>query len=390
MKRRHILRWGCAQCAVLPLAGFANTSDVGADSWQAPQRFARPDLASDEGGLWALMDREETKLRRSPFLLKDSELQNYVLDIACKLGAGHCQDIRTYLVRMPIFNASMAPNGMMQVWSGLLLRVENEAQLAAVIGHEIGHYLQRHSLERMRDFKGRTAAGLVLAMFGIVGLLGQLAVMAGGLAFSRSQERDADIIGLKLMADAGYDTREAAKIWRNLRAEAASNPGSEEATRSPMLATHPASDERAVELERWAESRSANGRVGQEQYRDRIANVQSLMLDDELSRSRFSESLVLMNRLIANQPERADLLFYRGEAHRLRAKSDDLDLALADFEAALDKGTVPPKLHRAKAEILKHKGDSEGAQKAYAKFLELQPDAPDAAMIRDYLKGTSS
>ena len=55
------------------------------------------------------------------------------------------------LVRTPYFNASMAPNGMMQVWSGLLLRVDNEAQLAAVLGHEIGHYLARHSVERLRD-----------------------------------------------------------------------------------------------------------------------------------------------------------------------------------------------------------------------------------------------
>ena len=109
-------------------------------------------MASDEGGYgpsWTGRNR----LRRSPFNLRDPKLRSYVQDIACRLGAGHCPDIRVHLVRTPYFNASMAPNGMMQVWSGLLLRVDNEAQLAAVLGHEIGHYLARHSVERLRDVK---------------------------------------------------------------------------------------------------------------------------------------------------------------------------------------------------------------------------------------------
>jgi len=54
---------------------------------------------------------------------------------------------------MPCFNAGMAPNGMMQIWSDLLMRVESEVQLAPVIEHEIGHYLQRHTVERLRDIK---------------------------------------------------------------------------------------------------------------------------------------------------------------------------------------------------------------------------------------------
>ena len=81
----------------------------------------------------------------------DLKLHAYVEDIACRLGASHCPDIRVHIVRTPWFNASMAPNGMMQVWSGLLLRADNEAQLAAVLGHEIGHYISRHSVERLRD-----------------------------------------------------------------------------------------------------------------------------------------------------------------------------------------------------------------------------------------------
>lgn len=79
-----------------------------------------------------MMDREESRLRRSPFRLRDATLETYLSELACKLAGEHCPDMRVYPLRAPYFNASMAPNGMMQVWSGLLLRVENEAQLAAV------------------------------------------------------------------------------------------------------------------------------------------------------------------------------------------------------------------------------------------------------------------
>ena len=91
--------------------------------WIAPPRFTRPEVATDEGGLWAMMDREETRMRRSPFLIRDANLRDYLQGIACKLAGEHCPDVRVYPVRTPFFNASMAPNGMMQVWSGLLLRV---------------------------------------------------------------------------------------------------------------------------------------------------------------------------------------------------------------------------------------------------------------------------
>ena len=74
-----------------------------------------------------MMDRAEAQLRRSPFVLRDEKLRAYVQDITCRLASQHCPDVRVHLVRTPYFNASMAPNGMMQVWSGLLLRVENEA-----------------------------------------------------------------------------------------------------------------------------------------------------------------------------------------------------------------------------------------------------------------------
>ena len=389
MRRRAVLRAGCAHCAGWLGAGAFGTAAAQASNWAAPARFSRPDIASDEGGLWALTDREETRLRRSPFLMRDAALRDYLQGIACKLAGEHCPDVRVYPVRTPFFNASMAPNGMMQVWSGLLLRVENEAQLAAVIGHEIGHYLQRHLVDRLRDAKSRSAFGTFLALFGAAGMLGQLAMLAGAFGFSRDQEREADAIGLALMTQAGYDPREAAKVWDNLRAELAAAPGKDPNESSPMFATHPPSDERSATLTRLAEA-ATGGFVGRQEYADRLRSLQFGLLDDELKRGQYAQALVLLDRLIAGGPTRADLHYFRGEARRLRAGDGDLDAAVADLQRAIALGGEPPQAHRSLGYIHQKRNEAAQAREAFGRYLERSPDAPDANLIRLYVTETRS
>lgn len=381
MKRRHLLAAGCAHCAGL-WSGVAAAQ--GAADWIAPDRFAKPDLATDEGGLYAMMDREEKRLRRSPFVIRDAALQDYLQGIACKLGGQHCPDVRVYPVRTPFFNASMAPNGMMQVWSGLLLRVDNEAQLAGVIGHEMGHYLQRHMLDRLRDSRARSAFATLMVPFGLVGLVGQLAALAGMMAFSRDQERQADAIGISLMRRAGYDPREAGKVWGNLRAELAAVPGGDPTKSSPMFATHPASDERAESMGRLAEDASG-GFLGDAEYQAKLAPFQFDLLDDELKRGQHAETLALLDRLVARSPQRADLLYFRGETRRLRAQQDDFEPARADLERAVALGNEPAQVHRALGYLYQKHERTPEARAAFARYVERLPDAPDANLIRAYL-----
>ncbi|RTL24069.1 MAG: hypothetical protein EKK52_02455 [Burkholderiales bacterium] len=381
MKRRALI--GCAQCLALSgLLGPAASRAQG--SWLAPPRFERPDVATDEGGLWAMMDREETRLRRSPFLVRDAALQKYLQDMACKLAGSHCPDVRVYPVRTPFFNASMAPNGMMQVWTGLLLRVDNEAQLAAVIGHEIGHYMQRHTLERLRDVKSRSAFGMFLGMFGLVGLVGQMATLAGAFGFSRDQERQADQIGLALMRQAGYDTHEAPKVWDNLRLELAAVHGGDPSLRNPLFASHPGSAERGEKLRELSAGDEA-GYVGEAEHRRALLGLQAQMLEDELKRGQTGETLALLGRLIERQPERADLLYSRGEARRLRAADGDLDQALADFQRAIAVGSEPAEVYRSLGYLLRSRDDAEHAREAFGRYVEKAPAAPDVALIKSFL-----
>jgi predicted Zn-dependent protease len=352
--------------------------------WVPPARFTRPDVASEEGGLWALMDREEARVRRSPFCMHEAGLNPYLSEIACKLGADHCPDIRVYAVRTPHFNASMAPNGMMQVWSGLLLRMENEAQLAAIMAHEIGHYLQRHSLEQLRDAKARSAFATAMIAFGVYGLAGQLIALGGAYAFNRDQERDADRISIELMRRTGYDAREAAKVWANLLEELRANPAVDPTHDSVLFATHPPSDERRDELQRL--SAHDDGQTSEAAYKAQLAPLRFSLLEDEIKRGRFDESVVLLDRLLAREPEHGDLLYFRGEARRRRHGNGDAALAMADYEAAVRSGQAPAVTHRSMADVYRSMGWSEQARAAWQRYLQAAPDAPDAALIRQYLE----
>lgn len=382
MKRRGFLRAACG-CS---LAALANLS-LAEDPWRAPARFARPEVASDEGGLWAMMDREETKLRRSPFNLRAPELQAYVQDIACRLGSEHCPDIRVHLMRTPYFNASMAPNGMMQVWSGLLLRADNEAQLAAVLGHEIGHYMERHSLERLRAAKSSSAVGQFLGLLGPVGLIGQVGVVAGMFAYSREHERDADRIGALLMNRAGYDVSEAPKVWANLMLESKASPGGGK-ERNSLFATHPASEERQEALSELAATYPGGAR-NEEPWQKSCAPYLREWLRDEVKRGQHEESIALLTRAMARSIGRGEYLYARGETYRLRAGEGDLDHSIEDFRGAAALGDEPPETHRGLGMIYRARKRSSDARASFERYLELAPQAPDVLMIRNYLEELS-
>jgi beta-barrel assembly-enhancing protease len=243
--RRAWLRSACAHCMAVggvfgSLISQAQTTvptDTPVPDWS--KRFERPAIDTDEGGLWAMMDREETRLRRSPLAVKDADLTKYLQDMVCRLTDAHCPDIRVHVMRTPWFNATMAPNGMLQVWSGLLLRVENEAQLAAVLGHELGHYLERHTLERLRDIKSRAAFAQFLGLFGAIGAIGQLGVLAGAFAFSRDHETRADRLGMRLLQQASWSGDEAPKVWGNLLEEVKIVGGEDVGKRIALFASNP-------------------------------------------------------------------------------------------------------------------------------------------------------
>jgi predicted Zn-dependent protease len=289
-----------------------------------------------------------------------------------------------YLVNTPYFNANMAPNGMMQVWSGLMLRVDNEAQLAAVLGHEIGHYLARHSVDQLRDAKSRTAFASFLGMFGVVGALGGLGVLGAGFSYTRDHEREADRIGVLLMHKAGYDTSQAAKVWADLLLELQAKPGGDP-SKNGFFASHPPAEERQAALRELAES-MPGGAANAAEWREKTRPFRRKWLEDELKRGQYEESIALLTRKIAVEPEQPDYLYVRGEVHRLRAAQGDYEAALVDYQAAALNSAAPPEVWRGMGTVYRARHEIPEARASYRSYLEAAPQAPDVGMIKSYLE----
>lgn len=152
-------------------------------------------------------------------------------------------------------NAFAIPGGNIGVYAGLLKVTKNAAQLAAVIGHEMGHVIAGHANERMSQHM-MTGLGLSVLSAAIgtqtgaftqrqlTSLLGMGAKVGILLPFSRTQESEADRIGLKLMAEAGFDPRQAIDLWHNMSAAAGGKAPPE------FLSTHPSNKDRIQNLEK--------------------------------------------------------------------------------------------------------------------------------------------
>jgi predicted Zn-dependent protease len=383
--RRGFLRSACGHC--LGFSGLLGASALAQDLSRiaVPPRFKRPALDTDEGGLWSMMDREETRIKRSPLTIRDQALGTYLTDLICKLSDGHCPDIRVHAVRVPHFNAMMAPNGMMMVWSGLLLRVENEAQLVAVLGHELGHYLERHQVEQLRAAKDHAMlAQMVGLVGGVGGFVGKMGIMASMFAFSREHETRADRMGMRLMQRAGYDGREAAAVWDNLLTELKVTGGKDVGERGDLFTTHPTTAGRRDELLQLAGS--AGGITGDDSYRKAIAPLRFGWIQDEIKRGQYEESLLLFGRMAKKDANDAQALFGRAEVYRLRDEAGDADRALVDLAAASRLPQPPAETYRSLGLIQKQRNDRAGAAQAFEAYLAQAPQAPDAAMVRSYLQ----
>jgi len=145
-------------------------------------------------------------------------------------------------------NAYCMPGGKIMVYSGLVDRLHvNDAELAAVIGHEMGHALREHTRERVsREYVQQIALTGAALLTGA----GQTAVDLGAavanvtyqLPHSREQETEADEIGLELMARAGYDPHEAVSLWKKMMS-------AQQGGTPQFLSTHPSSQSRMKKLE---------------------------------------------------------------------------------------------------------------------------------------------
>jgi beta-barrel assembly-enhancing protease len=343
---------------------------------------APPELAKDEAGLRGYWDKVEEDLRRSPLLERDPALNAYLRDLVCKLEASVCKELRVYLIHAPAFNASMAPNGLMLIYTGLLLRVENEAQLAFVLGHEIGHYRAKHSLALYRSAK-RTAnilQTLGLAFGGTAQLLAALPAEAMLYKYSRDFEREADQFGFSALLAQGYAPGEPGRSFTQLLKEEKVR----DQFRLSAFASHPPTAERAEQLIAMGRTATQTGVTHAERFRKLTVPFRQRWLEDELARRNFGQTEMLLNRLAADGRS-GQLAFFRGELYRKRAAPNDLDRALKNYQNAARQADAPVVVFRELGYLLRKLKRPAEANQALQEYVRRAPNAADSNYVRSLI-----
>ncbi len=356
--------------APLVLAGLAFPSAGAA-------QVRLPDIGDSSASVWsaaeekALADELVRNLRRAGRLLDDPELLEYLDALGARLVAaaeGAGQRFRFVLVRDSAINAFAAPGGLIGIHAGLLLAARSEGEVAAVIAHEIAHVTQRHLARAYEDASKSslpTAAAILAAV--LLGSqdpqLGSAAVagVAAGavqrkINFTRDNEREADRIGIQILAGAGFDPGHMHRFFEHLQ-----RAGRYYGTQLPeFLLTHPVTSDRLAEAKDRAAAMPAVGERALPEFELAQARVRVLTAEDpaqplgyfrgELARdegadaSRYGLALALarakdapgarreLGRLLERDPDR---LAYRLALARVEVGIGDRERGLAMFAETL-------------------------------------------------------
>lgn len=336
----------------------------------APVEIELPDIG--DSSATALSPREEQRIgeeltaavRRAGAMLEDAPLEDYLNRIGHDIvaHADTTQRFNFFWVNDTRINAFAAPGGAVGVNIGLILNTHNESEFASVLAHEVSHVTQRHGA-RSVESRGKMSVPMAVAMVGAIlaglanpqaGQAAIAAVTAGsqqlGLNFTRANEKEADRIGIQVLARAGFEPRAMAEFFERLQM---ANRYNDPAAIPEYLRTHP------VTLNRVAESRSLAARYppvrlrderefhlmrartqaySAERPEDALVHFETALREgkhgDELA-ARYGYTIALMRsgdfdrarvqaeRLVREHPKRSDFGLERMEIERRAGRRDE-------------------------------------------------------------------
>lgn len=287
-------------------------------------------LQEDEERLWNRSTEEQKRLDNSNYLYYAPVLTTYVNDVAQNLVPENIRkkglSFQVKIIKNPLLNAFAYPNGVIYVHTGILSKMENEAQLATLLGHEMTHVIHRHTTENYRSVKNISAvlatvqvAAIPFGAYGsLANLLGSVGAMAAVTGYSRELETEADRVGLELIVKAGYDPEESPRLFEYLKKDV-----EEQEIKEPFFfGTHPRLQERINNYTQFIKI-SYPGTKGNKNEDRFMEKISPMLLDNallDLSMGRFSSAKNGIERFLQREPGNASAHYCMAELYRLRAK----------------------------------------------------------------------
>lgn len=283
------------RCAANPVTGESQLMLVSEDSEiQMDKKFSPHQFSTDLG------------------VVQDTDLNTYLTQTGRSLASRSHRPGMPYsfrAVNAAYINAYAFPGGTIACTRGILLALSDEAELAALLGHELGHVNARHTAQQMsqRTLISALAVGVGAAIGtqnqDLGNLASQLGLAGAGLllaSYSRDNERQADTLAMEYMVRCGYHPKGAVGLMDMLRKSSKEKPG----TLQLMFATHPMSDERFQNLKELADTRY-RGTPAQlnhrERYLDQTARLRSLQ--GAISKMQNGENLMARKKIAEAEGE---------------------------------------------------------------------------------------
>ncbi len=380
----------------------------------------------DERRLWERAREEERKLLKEVQVYQDPLLVDYLDGVVGRLNsegmaANPELGYRLTVIEEPTLNAFAYPHGSIYVHTGLLARMQNEDQLATVLAHEMTHVEGRHMLRWQRSARnkqiglgiasivaaviiageegeaierrdyGRAARIRVLSDI-LVGLGLQLAILAAVNGYGRDLEREADMGAFDKMARAGYDLREAPQVYKQLQ----DDHGDRGKLETFFFGSHPQLANRVENAEQWLDSHpappgDAAGDPGEFARRIRPVIRDDARLNMDLGRLKLAENQ--LRRALAMMPGDPEAHFLLGRLRQMQLEAEQdgarkAELrgeAEASFREAIRLDPERPGPHRELGLLAYRAKDYATACVQFRHYVDLDPKAPDAGRIRDYI-----
>ncbi|MDX1707977.1 MAG: M48 family metalloprotease [Desulfobacterales bacterium] len=346
--------------------------------------------------LWQKSEHEQRAFESNGLIYADAELEAYLNQVVAKLKPMEAPadlNLRVKVIKNPYLNAFAYPNGMIYIHSGLLARMDNESQLAAVLAHEMTHCIRRHALQAFRKYKSQPAFLIAAqkALLQTEGLqklahsLGVTGAMAAISGYARELEAEADRLGFDWALRAGYNPKAALGLFDQMLFDLAQDEREEPF----LLGRHPNIRQRAENLQNLPVPAIIDLAASDKSRHLFLVKLDQLLLDNaqsDIRLGRFQVARAAVEKYMRIKPDDTRAFFLLGEIYRQRGALDDTQTALDHYSRAiaLDPGFAAP--HKAIGLIHFKKGQHALAKKYFESCLQLSPDSPDKAYIQGYLK----
>ncbi|HET9316716.1 MAG TPA: tetratricopeptide repeat protein [Vicinamibacteria bacterium] len=361
----------------------------------------------EEAQFMAAAGQEVDQIKRQIKPLQDPELQAYVDRVGKSLVPKWVDPQQLHftftLIADPSLNAFALPDGTVVVHSGLVAALENEAQLATVLGHEIAHATHRHGYRGYKDQQskqkwfglGSTIAGLVVgsqtdspAAGLITGVGSQLALGAAVNGHGRKLEDEADVVGLYYMVDAGYDYMEAPEVW-NVFSQYTKDQSKVENWFFSDHSTH------AARIKNLTKSINADYRgsvprdklrLGEEPHQQAVARLKEQNAMANFQKKEFATAARSLQAAIARNPRDAQAHYTMGRVLWAQGGAQNAEQVLEHFAAAVELEPERAAPWRDIGVVFYELRDMRRSAMAFENYLKLAPDSPDAPKIRAFLE----